>query len=67
MVNHDNIPCEFEYTLITTYIKGDTCSWNPFGTNPSIEEQDFNLGERKNYAMLTPHRYLMKTIWKKPA
>jgi hypothetical protein len=27
---------------------------------------DFNLGDRKNYAMLTLHRYLKKTTGKKP-
>jgi hypothetical protein len=27
---------------------------------------DFNLGDQKNYAMLTPHRYLMKMTGKNP-
>jgi hypothetical protein len=40
MVNRDNIPWDFEYTLITAYIpEGNTRSWNPVRTDPSIEEQ----------------------------
>jgi hypothetical protein len=27
---------------------------------------DFNLGYRNNYGMLAPHKYLKKTIGKKP-
>jgi hypothetical protein len=31
-----------------------------------LKNNDFNLGDIKNYAMLAPHRYLMKTTGKKP-
>ena len=31
-----------------------------------LKINDFNLGDRNNYVMLAPHRYLMKTIGKKP-
>jgi hypothetical protein len=33
---------------------------------PALKINDFNLGDRKNYAMLASHRYLMKTTGKKP-
>jgi hypothetical protein len=40
VVNCDNIPWDFKYTLITAYIhKGILFSWNPFGTDPITEEQ----------------------------
>jgi hypothetical protein len=35
------------------------------GQIPSLKNNDFNLGDRKNYAMLAPHRYLMKMTGKK--
>jgi hypothetical protein len=31
-----------------------------------LKNNDFNLGDRKNYAMLMPHRYLMKMSGKMP-
>jgi hypothetical protein len=33
---------------------------------PLLKNIDFNLGDRKNYAMLAPHHYITKTIGKKP-
>jgi len=36
------------------------------GKIPLLKNSDFNLGDRKNYASLAPHRYLTKTIGKKP-
>jgi hypothetical protein len=39
-VNHDNIPWDFEYTLITCiHPEGDTCGWKPVGIDPISEEQ----------------------------
>jgi hypothetical protein len=35
------------------------------GLIPDLKINDFNLGDIKNYAMLTPHRYLTKTMGKK--
>ena len=66
-VNCDNIPWEFEYTLITVYIpKGIRVVGSQLGQIPLLKNNDFNLGDRKNYASLTPHIYLTKTIGKKP-
>jgi hypothetical protein len=36
------------------------------GLIPALKISDFNLGDRKNYVMLAPHRYLMKMTGKKP-
>jgi hypothetical protein len=67
VVNRDNIPWDYEYTLITAYIpKGIRVVGSQLGQIPSLKNNDFNLGDRKNYAMLAPHRYLMKTTGKKP-
>jgi hypothetical protein len=67
MINYDNIPLDFEYTLITAYIpKGIRVVGTQLGQIQTFKNNDFNLGHRKNYAMLAPHRYLMKTTGKKP-
>jgi hypothetical protein len=67
VVNHDNIPQEFKYTLITVYIpKGICIVGTELGQIPALKNNDFKLGDRKNHAMLTPHRYLMKTMGKNP-
>jgi hypothetical protein len=66
-VNHDSIPRDFEYTLITAYIpKGIHIVGPQLGHIPALKNNDFNLRDRKNYAMLAPHRYLMKMTGKKP-
>jgi hypothetical protein len=36
------------------------------GLIPALKINDFNLGDRTNYAMLALHRYLMKKTQKKP-
>jgi hypothetical protein len=65
-VNCNNIPCDFEYTFITAYIsKGIHIVGLQLGQIPTLKKNDFNLGDKKNYAMLAPHRYLMKTSRKK--
>jgi hypothetical protein len=33
---------------------------------PALKISDFNFGDRKNYAMLAPNRYLTKMTRKKP-
>jgi hypothetical protein len=38
-VNHDSIPWDFEYTLITVHPEGDTHSWKPVGPDPILKEQ----------------------------
>jgi hypothetical protein len=66
-VSRDSVPCDFEYTLITAYLpKGIRAVRPQLGLIPDLKISDFNLGDRKNYAMLAPHRYLMKMTGKKP-
>jgi hypothetical protein len=65
-VNRDSILRDFEYTLITAYIpKGIRIVGPQLGHIPALKNNDFNLGDRKNYVMLMLHRYLMKMIGKK--
>jgi hypothetical protein len=67
VVKRDVIPWDFEYTLITAYLPKGICTVRPqLGLILALKISDFNLGDRKNYAMLTPHRYLMKTTGKNP-
>jgi hypothetical protein len=57
MVNRNNIPWDFEYMLITAYLlKGIHIVGPHLGHIPSLKNNDFNLGDRKNYTMLTLHR-----------
>jgi hypothetical protein len=66
-VNCENIPRDYDYTLFTTYIpKGICVVGNHLGQIPLLKNNAFNLGDRKNYAILAPHRYLTKSIGKKP-
>ena len=56
VVNHGNIPQDFEYTLITAYIpKGICVVGSQLGQIPLLKNNDFNLGDKNNYTMLTPH------------
>jgi hypothetical protein len=67
MVNRDRIPHDYEYILITAYIlKGICIVGIQLGQIPLLKNNEFNMGDRKNYVMLTPHRYLMKMTGKKP-
>jgi hypothetical protein len=59
-------PRYFEYTLITAYLpKGIHAVGPQLGLIPDLKINDFNLGDRKNYALLAPHKYLTKTMGKK--
>jgi hypothetical protein len=65
-VSHDSVPRDFEYTLITAYLpKGIRVVGPQLGLIPDLKINDFNLGDRKNYALLSPHKYLTKTGRKK--
>jgi hypothetical protein len=67
VVNHNIIPWDSEYTLITTYtLKGIHVVGSQLGQIPLLKKNDFNIGDGKNYAILMPHRYFMKTTGKKP-
>jgi hypothetical protein len=67
VVNHDSILPNFEYSVFTVYIlKGIHIVGSQLGQIPLLKHNDFNLGDRKNYATLSPHHYLKKTTAKKP-
>jgi hypothetical protein len=66
LVNHDSILCDFEYTLMTMYIpKGIHVVGPQLGHILSLKNNEFNLGDRKKYAMLALHQYLMRMNGKK--
>jgi hypothetical protein len=53
--------------LITVYLpKGIRAVGPQLGLIPDLKISDFNLGDRKNYVLLAPHRYLTKMTGKKP-
>jgi hypothetical protein len=61
-INHDSVPREFEYNLITVYL--------PKGVRAVRADQDklatlkfsyFKLGDPKAYIMLASHKYLTRT------
>jgi hypothetical protein len=65
-VSHDSVPRDFDYTLITAYLpKGIRAVGPQLGQIMMLKISDFNLGDRKNYGMLAPHKYLTKTKGKK--
>jgi hypothetical protein len=65
-VSRDNVLWDFEYTLITAYLPKGICA-----VAPQLEQilmlkiSDLNLGDRKNYGIPAPHKYLTKTTGKK--
>jgi hypothetical protein len=53
--------------LITVYIlKGIHVEGCQLGQILALKNNDFNLGNRKNYAMPAPHTYLIKMTGKMP-
>ena len=66
-INHDSVPRDFEYTLITVYLpKGVRTVRADQDKFTSLKFNDFNLGYRKTYRMLVSHKYLTKTKGKNP-
>jgi hypothetical protein len=66
-VNHDSISQDFEYFVFTAYIpKGIHIVGSQLGKIPLLKNNNFNLGDQKNYTTLSPHHYLTKTTRKKP-
>jgi hypothetical protein len=66
MVSHDSVPRDLEYTLLTVYLlKGIHAMGPQLGPILDLKINDFILGDKKNYALLTPHKYLTKTMGKK--
>jgi hypothetical protein len=61
-VNRDSVPRDFEYTLVTAYLpKGIRAVRADQDKIAALKFSDFNLGDRKVYNMLTPHKYLTRT------
>jgi hypothetical protein len=66
-INHDSVPRDFEYTLITTYLlKGVRAVQDDQDKLVALNFNDFNLGDRKTYRMLAPHKFLTKTKGRNP-
>jgi hypothetical protein len=64
-VSRDSVLRDFNYTLITAYLlKGIRTIGLQLGQIMMLNINDFNLGDRKNYGMLAPHKYLTKTMGK---
>jgi hypothetical protein len=62
IVNRDNVPRYFEYTLFTAYLpKGIRAVRADQDKIAMLKFSDFNLGDRKFYNMLAPHKYLTRT------
>jgi hypothetical protein len=61
-INCDSVPQEFEYAMVIAYLpKGVRAVRDDQDKLAALKFSDFNLGEKKVYSMLTPHKYLMKT------
>jgi hypothetical protein len=65
-VNYDSVPRDFDYTLVTAYLpKGIHVIKPQLDKTMTLNISDFNLGDRKNFSMLTPHKYLTRMKGKK--
>jgi hypothetical protein len=61
-VNRDSVPRDFEYDLVTAYLlKGVRTVCADQDKLPTLNFNNFNLGDRKDYSMLTLHKYLTRT------
>jgi hypothetical protein len=61
-VNRDNVPWDFKYTLVMTYLLKGICTVQENQDKiVALKFSDFNLGYCKVYNMLTPHKYLTRT------
>jgi hypothetical protein len=60
VVSHDNVLRDFDYT------KGIHAVGPQLGQILMLKISDFNLGDHKNSGMIAPHKYLTKTMGKKP-
>jgi hypothetical protein len=61
-INRDSVPREFEYSLVTAYLlKGIRVVHADQDKIATLKFSEFNLGDRKVYNMLSPHKYLTRT------
>jgi hypothetical protein len=64
-VNHDSVPQDLEYTIVTAYLpKGIHAVRVDQDKITTLKFNNFNLGDRKIYGMLTPYKYLTRKKWK---
>jgi hypothetical protein len=56
------VPRDFEYVLVTAYLPKEVRAVRADQDKlAELKFSDFNLGDRKVYNMLTPHKYLTRT------
>jgi hypothetical protein len=61
-VSPDSVLRDFDYTLVTAYLPKGICAVRIQQDNiATLKFSDFNLGDRKNHNMISPHRYLTRT------
>jgi hypothetical protein len=61
-VSRDSVSRDFEYTMVTAYLsKGIRAVRAQQDKIAALKFSDFNLGDRKNYSMLAPYKYLTRT------
>jgi hypothetical protein len=61
-INQDSVPRYFDYALVMMYLpKGIHAVRSDQDKLIALKFSDFNLGDKKAYSMLTPHRYLTRT------
>jgi hypothetical protein len=66
VVSHDSGLRDFDYTVITAYLpKGIHAVKPQLERIPTLNISEYNLGDRKSYGMLAPHKYLTKKKGKK--
>jgi hypothetical protein len=66
VVSRDSVSRDFDYIVITTYLpKGIQAVRAQLERIPTLNISDYNLGDRKSYGIVTPHKFLTKTKGKK--
>jgi hypothetical protein len=61
-INRDSVPKYFDYDLLMKYLPKEihtVCTDQD--KLAALKFSDFNLGDRKSYSMLAPHKYLTRT------
>jgi hypothetical protein len=62
VVSHDSVPRDFDYSMVTVYLpKGIRAVRTQQDKIATLKFNDFNLGDHKNYCMLSPYKYLTRT------
>jgi hypothetical protein len=61
-MSRDSVPRDFDYTMVTAYLPKGICAFKTQQYKiATLNFSDFNLGDRKNYNMLSPYKYLTRT------